>query len=281
MYCGEEDKPGSVKSQSSKSGAATHYLCDYGTPCLSSILCPMGMTGVSTSGNLYSEAAVATASSARGPQRTSARSAAQCTPVPLPGASCPLRSGGSALDRAVPFGGPSASRPPMLSATRRASQLFPIRFPVSRMGDSASKTVSPQEALPGRKEPIPVTGVCALSAGVCASLFLSLVYGPLGYWPLSAMVPCCVVTGSNGMIQNDENCSFEIVSQTTVPIARIILRLPLSSLSARFLPIGRRCLWPRARGSAAISSRRCRFKVVLYKLKNNFLISYQNFRKIQ
>nr|XP_035961913.1 mitochondrial peptide methionine sulfoxide reductase isoform X7 [Halichoerus grypus] len=45
----------------------------------------------------------------------------------------------------------------MLSATRRASQLFHIRFPVSRMGDSASKIVSPQEALPGRKEPIPVT----------------------------------------------------------------------------------------------------------------------------
>ncbi|XP_034878550.1 mitochondrial peptide methionine sulfoxide reductase isoform X7 [Mirounga angustirostris] len=45
----------------------------------------------------------------------------------------------------------------MLSATRRASQLFHIRFPVSRMGDSASKIASPQEALPGRKEPIPVT----------------------------------------------------------------------------------------------------------------------------
>ncbi|XP_044768786.1 mitochondrial peptide methionine sulfoxide reductase isoform X2 [Neomonachus schauinslandi] len=45
----------------------------------------------------------------------------------------------------------------MLSATRRASQLFHIRFPVSRMGDSASKIVSPQGALPGRKEPIPVT----------------------------------------------------------------------------------------------------------------------------
>ncbi|XP_064441391.1 mitochondrial peptide methionine sulfoxide reductase isoform X5 [Mirounga angustirostris] len=47
----------------------------------------------------------------------------------------------------------------MLSATRRASQLFHIRFPVSRMGDSASKIASPQEALPGRKEPIPVTGM--------------------------------------------------------------------------------------------------------------------------
>ncbi|XP_004414381.1 PREDICTED: mitochondrial peptide methionine sulfoxide reductase isoform X3 [Odobenus rosmarus divergens] len=45
----------------------------------------------------------------------------------------------------------------MLSATRRAGQLFHTRFPVSRMSDSASKIVSPQEALPGRKEPIPYT----------------------------------------------------------------------------------------------------------------------------
>uniref|UniRef100_A0A667I0Q8 peptide-methionine (S)-S-oxide reductase n=1 Tax=Lynx canadensis TaxID=61383 RepID=A0A667I0Q8_LYNCA len=44
----------------------------------------------------------------------------------------------------------------MLLATRRASQLFHGLFPVPRMGDSASKIVSPQEALPGRKEPIPV-----------------------------------------------------------------------------------------------------------------------------
>ncbi|XP_025777504.1 mitochondrial peptide methionine sulfoxide reductase isoform X2 [Puma concolor] len=44
----------------------------------------------------------------------------------------------------------------MLLATRRASQLFHSLFPVPRMGDSASKIVSPQEALPGRKEPIPV-----------------------------------------------------------------------------------------------------------------------------
>ncbi|EFB24767.1 hypothetical protein PANDA_007460 [Ailuropoda melanoleuca] len=68
----------------------------------------------------------------------------------------------------------------MLSATRRASLLFHSLFPGSRMGDSASKIVSPQEAVPGRKEPIPVAGVCALSAGFCASPFLSLVYGPLG-----------------------------------------------------------------------------------------------------
>ncbi|XP_073748627.1 mitochondrial peptide methionine sulfoxide reductase isoform X2 [Callorhinus ursinus] len=47
----------------------------------------------------------------------------------------------------------------MLSATRRAGQLFHIRFPVSRMSNSASKIVSPQEALPGRKEPIPYTGM--------------------------------------------------------------------------------------------------------------------------
>lgn len=53
---------------------------------------------------------------------------------------------------------PSASGPPMLLATRRASQLFHSLFPVPRMGDSASKIVSPQEALPGRKEPIPVAG---------------------------------------------------------------------------------------------------------------------------
>uniref|UniRef100_A0A8C0TM91 peptide-methionine (S)-S-oxide reductase n=1 Tax=Canis lupus familiaris TaxID=9615 RepID=A0A8C0TM91_CANLF len=44
----------------------------------------------------------------------------------------------------------------MLSATRKASQLFHRLFPGPRMGDSASKLVSPQEALPGRKEPIPV-----------------------------------------------------------------------------------------------------------------------------
>uniref|UniRef100_A0A7N5J9Y6 peptide-methionine (S)-S-oxide reductase n=1 Tax=Ailuropoda melanoleuca TaxID=9646 RepID=A0A7N5J9Y6_AILME len=44
----------------------------------------------------------------------------------------------------------------MLSATRRASLLFHSLFPGSRMGDSASKIVSPQEAVPGRKEPIPV-----------------------------------------------------------------------------------------------------------------------------
>ncbi|XP_044934324.1 mitochondrial peptide methionine sulfoxide reductase isoform X7 [Mustela lutreola] len=44
----------------------------------------------------------------------------------------------------------------MLSAARRSSHLFHSLFPGSRMGDSASKIVSPQEALPGRKEPIPV-----------------------------------------------------------------------------------------------------------------------------
>ncbi|XP_070336755.1 mitochondrial peptide methionine sulfoxide reductase isoform X4 [Odocoileus virginianus] len=42
----------------------------------------------------------------------------------------------------------------MLSATRTARQLFHSLFPIPRMGDSASKIVSPQEALPGRKEPI-------------------------------------------------------------------------------------------------------------------------------
>ncbi|KAM5229598.1 mitochondrial peptide methionine sulfoxide reductase isoform 2-T2 [Hipposideros larvatus] len=44
----------------------------------------------------------------------------------------------------------------MFSATRSARQLFHSLFPVSRMGDSTSKIISPQEALPGRKEPIPV-----------------------------------------------------------------------------------------------------------------------------
>uniref|UniRef100_A0A2K5C0D7 Mitochondrial peptide methionine sulfoxide reductase n=1 Tax=Aotus nancymaae TaxID=37293 RepID=A0A2K5C0D7_AOTNA len=44
----------------------------------------------------------------------------------------------------------------MLSATQRARQLLHSLFPVPRMGDSASKIVSPQEALPGRKEPTPV-----------------------------------------------------------------------------------------------------------------------------
>nr|XP_019821371.1 PREDICTED: mitochondrial peptide methionine sulfoxide reductase [Bos indicus] len=44
----------------------------------------------------------------------------------------------------------------MLSATRRALQLFHSLFPIPRMGDSAAKIVSPQEALPGRKEPLVV-----------------------------------------------------------------------------------------------------------------------------
>uniref|UniRef100_A0AC11B5X5 Methionine sulfoxide reductase A n=1 Tax=Ovis aries TaxID=9940 RepID=A0AC11B5X5_SHEEP len=44
----------------------------------------------------------------------------------------------------------------MLSATRTARQLFRSLFPIPRMGDSASRIVSPQEALPGRKEPIVV-----------------------------------------------------------------------------------------------------------------------------
>ncbi|XP_036169474.1 mitochondrial peptide methionine sulfoxide reductase isoform X3 [Myotis myotis] len=44
----------------------------------------------------------------------------------------------------------------MLSATRRARQLFHSLIPVPGMGDSASKMISPQEALPGRKDPIAV-----------------------------------------------------------------------------------------------------------------------------
>uniref|UniRef100_A0A8D2AKI2 peptide-methionine (S)-S-oxide reductase n=1 Tax=Sciurus vulgaris TaxID=55149 RepID=A0A8D2AKI2_SCIVU len=44
----------------------------------------------------------------------------------------------------------------MLRATRRARQLLHGLVPVPRMGDSASKLVGPQEALPGRGEPMPV-----------------------------------------------------------------------------------------------------------------------------
>lgn len=44
----------------------------------------------------------------------------------------------------------------MLSATRRARQLFHTLSPVPRMGDSTSKIVSPEDALPGRKDRIPV-----------------------------------------------------------------------------------------------------------------------------
>ncbi|XP_031525783.1 mitochondrial peptide methionine sulfoxide reductase isoform X3 [Papio anubis] len=49
----------------------------------------------------------------------------------------------------------------MLSATRRACQLLLLHslFPVPRMGNSASSIVSPQEALPGRKEQTPVAGM--------------------------------------------------------------------------------------------------------------------------
>ncbi|KAM6220573.1 mitochondrial peptide methionine sulfoxide reductase isoform 2-T2 [Rhynchocyon petersi] len=47
----------------------------------------------------------------------------------------------------------------MLSATKRVRQLFHSLFPVLRMGESASKIVSPQEALPGRKELIQVAGM--------------------------------------------------------------------------------------------------------------------------
>ncbi|XP_036054980.1 mitochondrial peptide methionine sulfoxide reductase isoform X2 [Onychomys torridus] len=44
----------------------------------------------------------------------------------------------------------------MLSAARRALQLLSSPIPVPRMGDSASKVISAQEALPGRAETIPV-----------------------------------------------------------------------------------------------------------------------------
>ncbi|XP_023492012.1 mitochondrial peptide methionine sulfoxide reductase isoform X4 [Equus asinus] len=42
----------------------------------------------------------------------------------------------------------------MLVATRRARRLFHSLFLAPRMGDTTSKIVSPQEALPGRKEAI-------------------------------------------------------------------------------------------------------------------------------
>nr|XP_030735029.1 mitochondrial peptide methionine sulfoxide reductase isoform X5 [Globicephala melas] len=44
----------------------------------------------------------------------------------------------------------------MLAATRTAHQLFQSLFSVRRMGNSASNIVSPQAALPGRKEAIAV-----------------------------------------------------------------------------------------------------------------------------
>ncbi|XP_007192765.2 mitochondrial peptide methionine sulfoxide reductase isoform X9 [Balaenoptera acutorostrata] len=44
----------------------------------------------------------------------------------------------------------------MLAATRTARQLFQSLFSVRRMGNSASNIVSPQAALPGRKEAIAV-----------------------------------------------------------------------------------------------------------------------------
>ncbi|XP_058406397.1 mitochondrial peptide methionine sulfoxide reductase isoform X4 [Diceros bicornis minor] len=47
----------------------------------------------------------------------------------------------------------------MLSGTRRARQLFHRLFPVPRMDDHASKILSPQKALPGRKEAILVAGM--------------------------------------------------------------------------------------------------------------------------
>ncbi|XP_055284027.1 mitochondrial peptide methionine sulfoxide reductase isoform X1 [Moschus berezovskii] len=52
----------------------------------------------------------------------------------------------------------------MLSASRTARQLFHSLCPIPRMGDSASRLVSPQEALPGRKEPVVVAGSLILSA---------------------------------------------------------------------------------------------------------------------
>ncbi|XP_064128696.1 mitochondrial peptide methionine sulfoxide reductase isoform X5 [Loxodonta africana] len=53
----------------------------------------------------------------------------------------------------------------MLSTTKKVRQLFHSLFPSPRMGDSASKVVSPQEALPGRNEPISVAGRFPLPVG--------------------------------------------------------------------------------------------------------------------
>lgn len=217
----------------------------------------------------------------------------------------------------------------MLVATRRARRLFHSLFLAPRMGDTTSKIVSPQEALPGRKEAILVAGKdagthrghgsrrCArararassarpsgrkpwagrglvvrlrsaqarrgVSRGGCCrvaslcfashalkqrktisrNLFcwcnLPRVQGPrrLQSWgqdklprfllfltgaraqcwgicllfpvlhrTLAATVQYCVVTGSDRKIQNDENCSFEVVSQPSVLVAGINLRPP-------------------------------------------------------
>lgn len=46
----------------------------------------------------------------------------------------------------------------MPPAFKTVLQLFRSFFPVRRMGDSASKILSPAEALPGRKESITVAG---------------------------------------------------------------------------------------------------------------------------
>uniref|UniRef100_A0A8I6A0P8 Mitochondrial peptide methionine sulfoxide reductase n=1 Tax=Rattus norvegicus TaxID=10116 RepID=A0A8I6A0P8_RAT len=49
----------------------------------------------------------------------------------------------------------------MLSASRRTLQLLSSSIPVRMMGDSSSKVISAEEALPGRTESIPVAGTTA------------------------------------------------------------------------------------------------------------------------
>lgn len=57
-----------------------------------------------------------------------------------------------------PSSRPSTRRPLMLSATRRVRRLCHGLVPAARMGDSASTMPRPQEALPGRIEPVAVAG---------------------------------------------------------------------------------------------------------------------------
>lgn len=57
----------------------------------------------------------------------------------------------------------------MLSAARTARQLLHSFLSIPKMGDHGSKIVSPQEALPGREEPIRVAGKNGVRRGARAS----------------------------------------------------------------------------------------------------------------
>lgn len=101
--------------------------------------------------------------------------------------------------------------------------------------------------------PIPVqpflSGMRVRSPGFSAAFPFSFVQA-LGRWPFAVMVRCSFVTRNKAMIQNAGNCTFEIVFQSSVLVAGIILRLPLSSKTAWFPPIGRSGPWPCAPESA-------------------------------